>query len=100
MVDEKALIKISLCVHLLSVVLIYMPYVFIQSALVEHPMEALRRAVETMAIALDATIIADSFVSHRQVLRQAIFNFINAILCKIAWDSFTLEYVIQRAEAV
>ena len=41
MIDEEALVKVSLTVHLLGVVLIDYSHIFDQVALIEHPVDAL-----------------------------------------------------------
>ena len=67
MIDEEAFVKVSLTVHLLGVVLVDYSHIFDQVALIKHPVDALRRSINTIAVALNRLFIVNSLVSHGNV---------------------------------
>lgn len=62
MIDEKALIEVSLSVHLLGIVLVNMSNVLVKITLIKHSMKAFAGSIETVRIALDTIAIANSLV--------------------------------------
>ena len=67
MIDEEALVKVSLTVHLLGVVLIDYSHIFDQVSLIKHSMDALWGPFKAIAVALNRLCIVNSLVSHGNV---------------------------------
>jgi len=71
-VYEEAFIEVSLCIHLLRIILVHDADVSGEVSLVEHPMNALGGPLHAVPITFDTLGVADTLIGHGQVPREGI----------------------------